>query len=39
MSSALKYKIQAPLVESLLKEVGLTGLDAESVAKAMRERQ
>lgn len=37
MSSALKYKIQAPLVESLLKEVGLTGLDAESVAKAMRE--
>ena len=38
MSSALKYKIQAPLVESLLKDVGLTGLDAESVAKAIRER-
>jgi uncharacterized membrane protein YqiK len=39
MSSALKYKIQAPLVESLLKEVGLTGLDAESIARAMRETQ
>lgn len=37
MSSALKYKIQAPLVESLLKEVGLTGLDAESLAKALRD--
>jgi len=37
MSSALKYKIQAPLVESLLNEVGLAGLDAESIAKAMRE--
>jgi uncharacterized membrane protein YqiK len=37
MHSALKYKIQAPLVESLLKEVGLNGLDAESIAKAMRD--
>jgi uncharacterized membrane protein YqiK len=37
MSSALKYKIQAPLVESLLKEIGLSGLDADSIAKAIRE--
>jgi uncharacterized membrane protein YqiK len=38
MTSALKYKIQAPLVESLLKEVGLAGLDAESIAQAIREK-
>lgn len=38
MTSALKYKIQAPLVESLLKEVGLGSLDAESIARAVREK-
>jgi uncharacterized membrane protein YqiK len=38
MSSALKYKIQAPLVESLLHDIGLSGLDAESIAKAIREK-
>jgi uncharacterized membrane protein YqiK len=37
MTSALKYKIQAPLVESLLQEIGLSGLDAEGVARAMRD--
>lgn len=37
MHSALKYKIQAPLVESLLSDVGLSGLDADSVARALRD--
>ena len=36
MNSALKYRVQAPLVDSLLKDIGLDGLDAESVAKALR---
>ncbi len=36
MTSALKYKVQAPLVASLMKEVGLAGLDAESIARALR---
>jgi uncharacterized membrane protein YqiK len=38
MNSALKYKIQAPLVDSLLKDVGISGLDAEHIARALRER-
>lgn len=37
MNSALRYKIQAPVVESILKEIGLSGLDADSIAKALRE--
>ncbi len=37
MNSALRYKIQAPVVESVLKEIGLGGLDADSIAKALRE--
>jgi len=39
MHSALKYKIQAPLVESLLSDVGLSGLDADSVARALRDKR
>lgn len=38
MTSALKYRIQAPLVDSLLKDLGLAGLDAEQIARALRER-
>ncbi len=38
MNSALKYRIQAPLVDSLLKDLGLPGLDAEQIARALRER-
>jgi len=38
MTSALKYKVQAPLVDSLMKEVGLAGLDAESIARALRDK-
>lgn len=38
MTSALKYKVQAPLVEALLNDVGLTGLDAEGIARALREK-
>lgn len=37
MTSALKYKVQAPLVESLLRDVGLSGLDAASIARALHE--
>ncbi len=36
MNSALKYRVQAPLVDSLLKDIGLDGLDAASVSKALR---
>lgn len=36
MNSALKYRVQAPLVDSLLKDVGLDGLDAASIEKALR---
>jgi len=38
MTSALKYKVQAPLVESLLRDVGLSGLDAASIARALHEK-
>lgn len=39
MTSALKYKVQAPLVESLLNDIGLTGLDAEGIARALRDKE
>lgn len=38
MNSALKYRVQAPLVDSLLKDIGLDGLDAASVARAIRDQ-
>jgi uncharacterized membrane protein YqiK len=33
MQSALKYKVQAPVVEQLLREAGIAGLDAAGVGK------
>jgi len=33
MSSALKYRIQAPLVDSLLESAGLPGISPTSVLK------
>lgn len=37
VDSALRYKAQAPLVESLLKEVGLDGSDIKSLTKNMKD--
>ena len=35
VSSALKYRVQAPLVESLLKELGLDGSDLSGLTNAL----
>lgn len=37
VNSALRYKAQAPLVDSLLKEVGLKGSDINQMTKALSE--
>jgi hypothetical protein len=34
--SALNYRVQAPLVDSLLQEIGLKGTDLESLTGALR---
>ena len=38
VSSALRYRAQAPLIESLLAEVGLSGKDAAGLTAALHER-
>jgi uncharacterized membrane protein YqiK len=38
VNSALRYRGQAPLVDYLLKEIGLTGSEITSVANLLRER-
>ncbi len=37
VNSALRYRAQAPLVDSLLKEIGLSGADLGKLGKLMRE--
>ena len=37
VNSALRYRAQAPLVDSLLKEMGLTGTDLTKLGNMMRE--
>ena len=37
VNSALRYRAQAPLVDSLLKEMGLTGADLTKLGNMMRE--
>ncbi len=37
VSSALQYRSQAPLIDSLMKEVGLTGGDLDSLSAAVRQ--
>ena len=36
VASALRYRSQAPLVDALMKEVGLSGADLESLAAAVK---
>jgi hypothetical protein len=35
VNSALRYRAQAPLVDSLLKDIGLEGGDINGIAKAL----
>lgn len=37
MSSALRYRAQAPLVDSILREVGLDGSSPEGLVAAVRQ--
>ena len=37
VSSALRYRAQAPLIESLMKEVGITGGDLNGMTASLRE--
>ncbi len=36
VNSALRYKAQAPMIESLLKEIGLSGADITGLTKGLR---
>ena len=38
VNSALRYRGQAPLVDSVLKEIGLTGGDLNGITEALREK-
>ena len=35
MSSALRYRAQAPLIESLMKEVGISGADLNGMTQSL----
>jgi hypothetical protein len=37
VNSALRYRAQAPLIDSLLKEIGLTGGDVGKLGNLLRE--
>ncbi len=39
VNSALRYRAQAPMVESLLKEIGLNGEDINGLTKGLNEQQ
>jgi uncharacterized membrane protein YqiK len=39
VNSALRYRGQAPLIDYLLKEIGLTGSEISSVANVLRDRE
>lgn len=36
VASALRYRSQAPLIDSLMKEIGLSGADLDGLARAVR---
>tara|TARA_Y100001936_G_scaffold152565_1_gene148767 strand:+ start:8484 stop:10103 length:1620 start_codon:yes stop_codon:yes gene_type:complete len=38
VSSALQYRSQAPLIDSLMKEIGLTGSDLDNLTAAVRNK-